>query len=239
MLHARYVLAFDSALNGCSARLFDVKQNKCVTENDPMDRGQAEHLVPMIDRVLKKAGVAYEDLDVIGVTVGPGAFTGLRIGLSTARALGLALDKPVIGVTTLEAIARHYLQHNSPGDDETLAVVLDTKRADFYVQFFRPEGVADIEAADMPEATLFAAAKNRKMIVIGDGVHRLKLLERARGWNLVQGHDRPDPETLAKITTSLYGHAKKDTVFTAPTPLYLRPPDVSTPKRPNRTLIEN
>ena len=240
MLHARYVLAFDTALNGCSAALFDVRLNKCTAESQPMQRGQAEHLVPMIDRVLDKAGVAYKDIEVIGVTIGPGAFTGLRIGLSAARALGLALDRPALGITTFEAIARQYLQDHSPEPGETLAVLLDTKRADFYVQFFAPEGYAQKPPASASMEDVIALAQEGAMIGIGDGIDRFRAAcGDCKNWQFVDGYGHPDPGIIAKITASKYGHASKDTVFEAPQPLYLRPPDVSTPKKKLRILVED
>jgi tRNA threonylcarbamoyladenosine biosynthesis protein TsaB len=232
MPDVRYILAFDTALNGCAAAVLDTAQARLTAEDNPMDRGQAEHLVPMIGRVLAKAGIAYKDIGLIAVTVGPGAFTGLRIGLSTARALGLALGKPVIGVTTLETIARQYLKDHPLKPDETLAVILDTKRADFYGQLFAA-GKA-FEPFALPGADA-AAQMQGKVVMIGDGAERFKAESHGSG-EAVKGYERPDPETIARIALDKFAETSD---FPAPQPLYLRPPDVSMPKKKPRVLAEN
>lgn len=98
------VLAIDTALATCSAAL--VRDGETLgLLSDPMERGHAERLAPLVDEVARGAGVAFADIDRIVVTVGPGSFTGVRVGLSFARGLALALGKPCIGISTLEALA--------------------------------------------------------------------------------------------------------------------------------------
>lgn len=95
------VLAIDTALAAASACVFDAFQGVVLAQETLWQaRGHDETLLPLIDRVAGAAGVA---IDKIAVTVGPGSFTGLRIGVSAARALGVAWDKPVVGVSTLSA----------------------------------------------------------------------------------------------------------------------------------------
>lgn len=98
------ILAIDTALDACSVAIVGDGQTlvSCV---EPMARGQAERLAPMVRETMLEAALAMESLDRIAVTRGPGAFTGLRVGLAFARGLGLALERPVIGVSTLEALA--------------------------------------------------------------------------------------------------------------------------------------
>lgn len=93
------------------------------------ERGQAEMLVPMINRILEKSGYSFPKIDRIGVTTGPGSFTGLRVGLSTARALALTLNKPLIGFSTLAVLAEDRLEES--------LILIDTKRGDFYGQIFK------------------------------------------------------------------------------------------------------
>src|SRR4051812_20665710 len=116
------VLAIDTALEVCAAAVLDTEHGKVVSESVPMLRGHAEALIPLIDRVMKQSGVPFAALDRIAVTTGPGSFTGLRVGISAARGIALAANKPAIGLTTLAAYAAPYIAH----DDKTaVAVAID------------------------------------------------------------------------------------------------------------------
>jgi tRNA threonylcarbamoyladenosine biosynthesis protein TsaB len=102
------ILAVDTALGACSAAL--VAEGKTLAhEHREMARGHAEALAPMVEALMRGAGVPLASLDRIAVTTGPGTFTGQRVGLAFARALGLGLKRPVIGVTTLDAMAQEAL----------------------------------------------------------------------------------------------------------------------------------
>ncbi len=99
------LLAIDTALASCSACVYDSAQNKILAEErELMERGHAEALPPMVARVMAASGIHYGDLNRIAVTTGPGTFTGIRIGLSFARALGLSLKIKVVGIDTPTAL---------------------------------------------------------------------------------------------------------------------------------------
>ena len=87
-----YVLALDTALAACSAAVLDSRHGILASVSLPMRRGHAEALLPTINHVMDDAGVAFSDLDRIAVTVGPGSFTGLRVGVSAARGIALAVE---------------------------------------------------------------------------------------------------------------------------------------------------
>ncbi len=97
------VLAIDSALGACSAAVWD--QTVMSGQQKIMSRGHVEELLPMVQAVVTESGLEFAQLELIAVSIGPGSFTGLRAGLAAARGLGLALNIPVHGVTTLEAVA--------------------------------------------------------------------------------------------------------------------------------------
>src|SRR3978361_540853 len=100
------ILAIDTALEACAAGVLDTDAGELIAmESLAMKRGHAEALMPLIGRVMKDSGIAFATLDRIAVTTGPGSFTGLRGGLSAARGIALAADKPVVGVTPLAASA--------------------------------------------------------------------------------------------------------------------------------------
>ncbi|TIR96638.1 MAG: tRNA (adenosine(37)-N6)-threonylcarbamoyltransferase complex dimerization subunit type 1 TsaB, partial [Mesorhizobium sp.] len=100
------LLAIDCAANLCAACVHDadagIELGRQVLD---LGKGHAEHLMAVIEAALKASGIGYQGLDAVAVSIGPGSFTGLRVGVSTARGLALALKIPAIGVTTLEALA--------------------------------------------------------------------------------------------------------------------------------------
>jgi tRNA threonylcarbamoyladenosine biosynthesis protein TsaB len=126
------LLAIDTA--GPRLQLALLVDERVETVIEDMAQGQAERIFPAILQLLDRNGATYDDLDRIAVTTGPGSFTGLRIGLSAARGLGLALDRPVIGVPTLFALSL------DTGCDAA-AVLLDARRGESYFQLFSGPGI--------------------------------------------------------------------------------------------------
>src|SRR6267142_1300217 len=124
------ILAVDTALGACSAAL--VAEGRTLAHDHlPMARGHAEALAPMVDALMRGAGISFAALDRIAVTTGPGTFTGQRVGLAFARALGLGLKRPVIGVTTLDAMGEEALAKH-PSIAWAIAVA-DAKRGEIYL----------------------------------------------------------------------------------------------------------
>lgn len=129
------ILALDTALGACSvairrgeltlASAFELRQS-----------GHAEALMPMISLVTAKAGLTLDDIDIFATTLGPGTFTGLRISLSAARGLAQALDRPLIGFSTLEVIAWGALAHLQAPPFGHLVIVHDARRREVYAQSF-------------------------------------------------------------------------------------------------------
>lgn len=98
------VLGFDTSAAHCAAALLS-GDRVLVARSEEMGRGQAERLMPLLEEVLAQAGLGWRDLARLGVGVGPGNFTGIRIAVAAARGLALALDIPVLGISTFDAIA--------------------------------------------------------------------------------------------------------------------------------------
>ncbi len=213
------ILAFDTSTAACSAAVW--RDGEILARRfTPMARGQSEALVPMIVAVMAEAGVNYGDLSLIGVTVGPGAFTGVRIGLATARAMGLAADRPVAGVLTTEAIAHNVPEAQRQG--RTLLVAVDAKRADVFVQPFRGD-LAPLGPVRglLPEAV--PELGYATPVLVGDGAERVlphmpdAVLADAVGW--------PDAAVVAAVLARIWPEGRA----LAPEPVYLRPPDVTLP----------
>lgn len=131
MPHKPQILAFDTSAAHCAAAL--LSGGKIISSRfEEMARGQAERLMPLLEQVLSDGGLGWQDLDAIGVGIGPGNFTGIRISVAAARGLALSLDVPAIGVSSLEAQAR-----NAPRPVWTL---IDARRDHFYAQYLRKYG---------------------------------------------------------------------------------------------------
>ena len=134
------ILAIDTALDACAAAVLDTTTSKVIAlESQAMKRGHAEALMPLIARVMKDSGVAFEALDRIAATTGPGSFTGLRVGLSAARGFGLAAGKPVVGVTTLTAYAAPIV---SESGEPPIISAIDARHDHVYLQVVGGNGGA-------------------------------------------------------------------------------------------------
>jgi tRNA threonylcarbamoyladenosine biosynthesis protein TsaB len=147
------LLVVDTCLAACQAAVLNGE--RIAVRSEAMERGQQERLAGMVAEVMAEAGIAFSDLDRIGVTVGPGSFTGLRVGLAFAKGLGVALGIPTVGIGALQALAA--------GQAGRVAAVLDARRDQVHLQIFedgRP--IAEPQAVAIPDpaavARLAAAA---------------------------------------------------------------------------------
>jgi len=146
------ILAIDTALDACAASVLDTVAGVPIAqESQAMKRGHAEALMPLIARVMKEAGITFAALDRVAVTTGPGSFTGLRVGLSAARGIALAANKPIVGLTTLTAYAAPVVSTNSAAP---VISAIDARHDHVYIQVVSGDGgpliaprVAPIEEA--------------------------------------------------------------------------------------------
>lgn len=128
------VLAIDCAASLCAACVYDAAKGRELGRSVlDLGKGHAEHLMVVIADALKQGGVGYPDLGAIAVSTGPGSFTGVRVGVSTARGLALALKIPAIGVTTLEALAQEA-RKQFPG--RAVLAALDAGREEIHAAFY-------------------------------------------------------------------------------------------------------
>lgn len=128
------VLAIDCAASLCAACVYDAGRQKELGRSVlDLGKGHAEHLMAVIADALNASGVGYADLDAIAVSTGPGSFTGVRVGVSTARGLALALKIPAIGVTTLEALA---VQAREKFPGRAVLVALDGGREEIHAALY-------------------------------------------------------------------------------------------------------
>ncbi len=228
------VLALDCATNGCSvAAVADGRV--MASETARMARGQSEVLAPMIERVIAASGQDRSDISAIAATRGPGAFTGLRIGLAAARGLAMALGVPCLGVTTFDALAL-AARRRAEAQGKTLLIAIDTKRDDIYVQAFGADGrpLADGRALPPAELPAYVAGTDGALVIAGDAAEAAQTALAAlsgRPADVLAGIDVPDAGDVGLIASNLIAAGLPASAAAhPPTPLYLRPPDVTPPK---------
>jgi tRNA threonylcarbamoyladenosine biosynthesis protein TsaB len=166
------ILAIDTALEACAAGLLDTDAGKMIArESLPMKRGHAEALMPLIARVIKDSGITFATLDRIAVTTGPGSFTGLRVGLSAARGIALAADKPVVGVTTLAAYAAPIVNE---GGEHPVISAIDARHDQVYLQVVAGNGASLLWPRVAPIEEALEAARFGAPYLVGNAA---KILE--------------------------------------------------------------
>ncbi|MBZ9789877.1 tRNA (adenosine(37)-N6)-threonylcarbamoyltransferase complex dimerization subunit type 1 TsaB [Rhizobium sp. 3T7] len=166
------ILALDTAGVDCAAALYDSGRDTMLGEaSDMIGKGHAEHLMGIVDRALDQAGVALSAVDRIAVTVGPGSFTGIRVGVAAARGFALSLGVPAVGVTTLAVMAEAQ-RLKAPG--RPVLAAMDAKRNEIYLQAFDADGepLDEARAVNVEEAQAFAATFEGE--VIGSATPLLK-----------------------------------------------------------------
>jgi tRNA threonylcarbamoyladenosine biosynthesis protein TsaB len=205
------LLAIDTAGVDCSAAVYDASQGRILAEvTDRIGKGHAERLMAMIDDVLETAGVALSDLTRIAVTIGPGSFTGIRVGVAAARGLALALPADAVGVTTLAALSRAHLAGDA---SRPVIAAMDAKRDEIYAQVFAPDGSALTQAAAISLEDLRHLAQIHGAAVTGSASALLA------GEGAASEPDRFDIAIVALIG------AEAEVDAARPKPLYLRGPD--------------
>ena len=222
------ILALDTTLGACSAAvaLSGKGKPRFFSAYELREREHAEVIMAMIEKVMHEAGLAFDALDAIAVTVGPGSFTGVRVGVAAARGLALATGHPLIGVTSLEVMARQALDRldKTPG---TLAIALDARRGEVYLALFDGAGEMRIgPAALTPERAAARLPETDKIILAGSGAALVLQAagESGRDIEAVLPDLQPEASTLARMALTRMA-LKRPPVEGPLRPLYLRPPD--------------
>ena len=205
------VLALDTSGVDCSACVYDSASDTVLGEVcETIGKGHAERLMAVIDGALQQAQLPLQKVGRIAVTIGPGSFTGIRVGVAAARGFALSLGIEAVGVTTLETIALHHLLEN-PG--RPVAVGLDAKRGEAYLQTFAEDGSPLLEAALWSLEDAKTALSGFDGAIIGSAAP------------LFQGFDTGSGPDHFPISTVARAGGRKPKGMPKPAPLYLRGPD--------------
>ncbi len=166
-----YILNIETSTTNCSVSLSKQGETLILKEDYSSDYSHAERLHIYIDEVLDQAKFKPQDLDAIAVSKGPGSYTGLRIGVSAAKGLCFAIDKPLISIPTLESMA-----HQINLSEGTIVSMLDARRMEVYSAVFDEEynQIRDTQAQIINELSFDANLNNGKVYFIGNGVEKTK-----------------------------------------------------------------
>jgi tRNA threonylcarbamoyladenosine biosynthesis protein TsaB len=220
------ILAIDTALDACAAGVLDTEAGRLIAQESlDMKRGHAEALMPLIARVMKGSGVAFAALDRIAVTTGPGSFTGLRVGLSAARGIALAANKPVVGLTTLTAYAAPVVSQNL---EQPVISAIDARHDQVYFQVVSGNGGSLIRPRVAPIEEALDAARFGAPHLVGNAAEIL-----AERWPAqapppfkVEAQSAPEIAWVAWLGAAVSPN-------TAPArPYYLRAPDAKPARDP-------
>jgi len=222
------ILAVDTALGACSVAM--LKDDRSLAHRfTAMERGHAEALAPMVQEAMAEAGLAFTDLDRLAVTTGPGTFTGQRVGLAFMRGLRLALKRPLIGITTLEAMAAAAMAETGA---RRAAVLHDARRGEVYFALYAGGEDAIVEpcllAFDEAVAEILRRPESGPVAFAGTAAQAACERYRQSGR---EGHVSSiiQPDALWVARLALRAPAPGE----APRPLYLRPPDAKLPAPPS------
>jgi tRNA threonylcarbamoyladenosine biosynthesis protein TsaB len=219
------VLAFDTCFDACSVSVAQMRDDGTAALASALERfetGHAERLIPMIEEVMERAGVTFETIDRLAVTVGPGTFTGTRIGVAAARALALTTGIDVVGVSSLAVMAEMAARELGPlAQDAGLVVAVDARRGQAYVQLF---GTNATEPKSPPQLLSIEDASrigDGPLVAVGSAAEAVAAAAAAGGRSVTArlADLLPDAAALARMAVRLRaGQAPL-------VPLYLRPPD--------------
>lgn len=210
------ILAIDTAASLCAACVYDetaqAEQGRAVVD---LGKGHAEHVMAVIDEALEKAGLDYGALNAIAVSVGPGSFTGVRVGVAAARGLALALKIPAVGINVLEGLA---VETRDVFPGRSVLAVTGQRPEQLFAAAFDADGGLLIESAALPASELAAWAGKNVPVLCGNAA---QLVMEAAGTSFDVGSQAAtaDIATYAGLAAGREAGAEK------PKPLYLRPPD--------------
>lgn len=175
------ILCIETSTAVCSVALVD-KSNVIALRESLDGQNHAEKITVFIDEMMKEANISYNDLDAVAVSMGPGSYTGLRIGVSTAKGFCYAIEKPLIAIDTLAAMAEGFKVNESMSQRVNGSVVfcpmIDARRMEVYSAFFNDklERLSETKAIIIDENSFSDLKQNNHLYLFGDGADKLASL---------------------------------------------------------------
>lgn len=223
------ILAMDTATNSCSLAII---QDGALVANShvEMSRGQAEHIFPALETMLKSAGITMKEITHIVVTKGPGSFTGVRLAVAAARAFAVSLKVPIAAITTLEALTLTAVISGQLTIGDNVLATEDARRGEVYTQGFKvSDSQYPLLETSPPEALLAGELPDHlskeKWIILGSGT----------GLLTIKGKSLKALDATIKSKAAIWGRAVAPILISRSQPhikpLYIRPPDAKPQKK--------
>jgi tRNA threonylcarbamoyladenosine biosynthesis protein TsaB len=215
------ILAIDTALGACSACVLDAGEPDPVAiEQTAMDRGHAEALMPMIERVMAATEGGFSSLDRVAVTIGPGSYTGLRVGISAARAIAFAAGVPAVGISTLAASAAPLIGREG---GRVVAAALDARHGQVWFQALNAQGKQLVSVRQVNHRDAARAIGAGPVSLVGSAALAVANEAWAIGLDAIVVDDRKAPDVIWVAHLGLIA----DPETAPPRPLYLKPPETT------------
>jgi tRNA threonylcarbamoyladenosine biosynthesis protein TsaB len=227
----RKILAIDTALQAVSGCVFEEGTGAPISaETLGMERGHAEALLPLIDRIMARLDGGFPSLARVAVTVGPGSFTGLRVGIAAARAIALACDIPAVGVSTLAALAAPVILENKPG---LIVSAIDARHGSVYYAAFTGDGRAVLTPRIAPVREALRSFGVGPVRLVGSGAPMLAIEAWAIGLAAEVVGDLMVPDIIFVAKLGFLADPRSSPAR----PLYLKAPDAK-PQDANRRPLQ-
>ena len=215
------ILAIDTALGACSACVLDDDAGQPSSQQSlAMERGHAEALMPLIERVMDRVEGGFSSLDRVAVTVGPGSYTGLRVGVSAARAIAFAAEIPAVGVTTVAAVAAPLVGREG---GRVIAAALDARHGQVWFQALSSEGRQLVPLRQVGYRDAARAIGSGPVSLTGSGALAVANEAWAIGLDAVVVDDARAPDVAWVARLGLIA----DPQAAPPRPLYLKAPETT------------
>jgi tRNA threonylcarbamoyladenosine biosynthesis protein TsaB len=175
-MNDQLILLLETATSSCSVALSE--NGKIIAVKEANERNiHASHITLFIEELMINTGKKYSDLTAVAVSKGPGSYTGLRIGVSTAKGLCYALDIPLLGIDTLEAMSSGLMSKNDIQDSDLLIPMIDARRMEVYTGIFQKDlKIVEPVSAKIVDASSFDQFEGRDLVLFGDGAGKFKEL---------------------------------------------------------------
>lgn len=215
------ILAIDTALGACSACVLDTSDPAPLAiEQTAMERGHAEALMPMIERVMAKVEGGFSSLDRVAVTIGPGSYTGLRVGISAARAIALAAGIPAIGISTLAASAAPFIGREG---GRVVAAAVDAKHGQVWFQAMNAQGKQLVSVRQVNHRDAARAIGAGPVSLVGSAALAVANEAWAIGLDALVVDDAKAPDVAWVARLGMIA----DPESAPPRPLYLKAPETT------------